>query len=158
MPPREAEPEVGNAYYPAHARLLLESYRRLTGADLLPPESASAEALYTAPFVVVSHCTDADPKFTYANRSAQQAFEMPWAEIVGMPSRFSAEPLLREERQRLLDRVTRDGFIDDYCGIRIAKSGRRFHVRNATVWNLIDEAGKVVGQAATFAEWQPVED
>jgi len=45
--------------------------------------------------------------------------------------------------------VARQGYIDDYSGVRIAKSGRRFLIERATVWNL----GEVEyqGQAATFS-------
>lgn len=59
-------------------------------------------------------------------------------------------------RQRLLDSVRDKGFIDDYRGIRIAKSGRRFMIRNAVVWQLTDTDGAVQGQAATFGEWEEV--
>ncbi len=50
--------------------------------------------------------------------------------------------------------VTRYGFIDDYAGVRIARTGRRFRIRQATVWNLFDEHGQRCGQAATFARWE----
>jgi hypothetical protein len=150
------EPQESNDFLVAHAMRLLESHLRLTGRALLPdgPPAAVARALYHAPFVVLSHDTGDDPLFTYANLAAQERFELPWAEIVGMPSRYSAEPLARDERQRLLERVARDGYIDDYSGVRIAKSGRRFMIRRATVWNLIDAHGDKVGQAATFSDWQ----
>jgi hypothetical protein len=36
----------------------------------------------------------------------------------------------------------------------VSASGRRFLVRQATVWNLIDPEGLPCGQAASFAEWQ----
>ncbi len=78
---------------------------------------------------------------------------MGFAAFTRLPSRLSAEPLLREERARLLERVTRDGLIEDYAGVRIASTGRRFRISNASVWNLIDETGEAVGQAAAFAEW-----
>jgi hypothetical protein len=55
----------------------------------------------------------------------------------------------------LLERVTRDGFIADYSGIRIAASGRRFRIERAVVWNLIDADGTRHGQAATFDCWTP---
>lgn len=153
-----AEPGPANGYLAEHAQRLLASHRRLTGRELLPAATAATAArlLYEAPFVVLSHDTAADPVFNYANLAAQRLFEMPWGEIVGLPSRYSAEPLLRDERQRLLERVARDGYIDDYQGVRIARSGRRFLVRRATVWNLYDEAGAAIGQAATFADWQPL--
>jgi MEKHLA domain len=59
----------------------------------------------------------------------------------------------RQERERLLARVTAHGIIDDYSGIRIAKSGRRFRILRATVWNLSDAAGRPLGQAAAFSDW-----
>jgi hypothetical protein len=49
--------------------------------------------------------------------------------------------------------VQQFGFIDDYSGIRISKTGQRFWIRNATVWNLIDMNGVRVGQAARFDHW-----
>ena len=72
----------------------------------------------------VQHGTEPDPVFFYGNRLALELFGMDFAAFTRLPSRFSAEPLLREERALLLERVTRDGFIDDYSGIRIAACGR----------------------------------
>jgi len=40
--------------------------------------------------------------------------------------------------------------VDGYSGMRIAKSGKRFMITDATVWNLIDERGLPQGQAAVF--------
>jgi len=109
-----------------------------------------------APFCVVAHNTDPDPLFIYANRAAQRCFEYSWEEFVGMPSRLSAQAPNREERQRLLEAVARDGFAAGYRGLRIAKSGRRFWIEDVTVWNLIDEAGVYFGQAATYRRWRDV--
>jgi PAS domain S-box-containing protein len=99
---------------------------------------------------VLAHDTSADPLFVYANRAAQRAFGYTWEEFVGMPSRLSAEAPERAERQRLLDAVARDGFVSGYSGIRVARDGRRFPVSEGIVWQLVDEAGTVHGQAATF--------
>ena len=151
------EPTAANNYRSEHAALLIRSYRQLTGRDLLPAAPDPKELaymLYRAPFVVLSHNGDSDPVFTYANLAAQRLFAMPWQEIVGMPSRYSAEAPARDERQHLLDRVAQHGYIDDYQGIRIAKTGERFLISNATVWNLGDDAGRKIGQAATFSEWE----
>ena len=144
-----AEPAEANAYWPAHAALLLASYRHWTGRDLLI-SATPAHALYHAPFGVLSHDTAADPRFTYANLAAQTQFEMPWSEIVGLPSRLSAEPLAQAERESLLARVASQGYIDDYSGVRIARSGKRFMIQNATVWNLVNQSGVVLGQSACF--------
>jgi len=137
----------------ARLNLIAESHCRLTGRALTAPVPDQAQALWTAPRVVVAHGTEADPIFFFGNRAALDRFDVTLEDFTAMPSRLSAEPLLREERQTLLDRVTRDGFIDDYSGIRISATGRRFRIEQATVWNLIDEQGAVHGQAATFDRW-----
>lgn len=131
--------------------LLTGSFERLTGRPLLPERGLGAVWLYdNATFAVLAHDGAADPRFVYANRSAQRCFEYGWEEIVGLPSRLSAEAPDRAERQRLLEAAARDGFIADYSGVRIAKSGRRFRIVDAVVWQLIDPEGVVHGQAATF--------
>lgn len=112
-----------------------------------------AEALFVAPFVLVSHGTQADPVLNYGNRAALALWEMSWAELTRTPSRLTAEPVAREERARLLAQVTRHGHIADYAGVRITKSGRRFRIAQANVWNLRDEAGVHCGQAAMFDQW-----
>jgi hypothetical protein len=101
---------------------------------------------------VLAHNTDPDPRFIYANKAAQACFEYDWDEITSLPSRLSAEPVDREERQKLLDDVARQGFATGYSGLRIAKSGRGFRIEDGVVWQLIDSA--VHGQAATFAKWR----
>lgn len=116
-----------------------------------------AEALWQAPRVIVAHGTEADPVFFYGNRLALHTFDMDFASFTRLPSRYSAEPLAREERARLLERVSRDGFIDDYAGVRISASGKRFRIERAVVWNLVDPAGGHHGQAATFSHWQPLD-
>ncbi len=134
-------------------RLIVESYRRLTGKPLIedvPDDEALRLALWHAPSAVVAHGTEADPVFFYGNRLALQLFEMGFEEFARLPSRFSAEPLARGERARLLERVTQQGYVDGYSGVRIAKSGRRFMIADGTVWNLMDEAGVLHGQAAVF--------
>lgn len=155
-----ATPPVADASLLRSARLIAESFQRLLGKPLLEevPEADADlwSALWSAPRVIVAHGTQADPIFFYGNRMALERFEMSFDDFTRLPSRYSAEPLLREERARLLERVTRDGFIDDYAGIRIASSGRRFRIEQAVVWNLVDAEGRVQGQAATFDRWTPV--
>ena len=136
--------------------LIADSYARLLGRPLVDGDDLS-QALWRAPRVIVAHGTEADPIFFYGNRLALQAFEMDFPAFTRLPSRFSAEPLAREERARLLERVTRDGFIDDYAGVRISALGRRFRIEQAVVWNLIDRDGVVHGQAASFDNWLPLD-
>lgn len=133
--------------------LIVESCARLTSRALIAPGEEVAQALWLAPAVVVAHGVEDDPVFFYGNRAALALFEMSFADFTRLPSRFSAEPLAREERAALLARVSRDGFIADYAGVRIAASGRRFGIEGALVWNLIDEHGRCHGQAACFDRW-----
>ncbi|MFA6115666.1 MAG: MEKHLA domain-containing protein [Sphingomonas sp.] len=136
--------------------LIVGCYARLTGTPLIAG-ALGPDWLYDhAPFAVLAHNTDADPRFIYANRTAQACFEYPLDEFVTLPSRLSAEAPDRAERQRLLDEVIRNGFVADYAGIRVAKSGRRFRIENGVVWQLIDDAGTLHGQAATFSAWHDI--
>ena len=138
-------------------RLLDTTYARFMHRPLAPADSAGAAWLYhDAPFAVLAHDTRADPFFIYANEAAQRCFEYSWNELVGMPSRLSAELPAQADRQRLLDTVTRNGFATDYSGVRIAKSGRRFWILDGTVWRLRDEHGVYRGQAAMFPKWEDI--
>lgn len=133
----------------ARLALICESYQRMTGRPLLEAPF-DEQALWDAPRAIVAHGTEDDPVFFYGNELALRLFGMSDAEFTRLPSRLSAEPLARDERARLLARVTKQGYVDDYCGMRIAKDGTRFMISNATVWNLIDSNGIYHGQAATF--------
>lgn len=137
----------------ARIALIADSFARLLGRPLADPDADPVCALWQAPAVIVAHGTEPDPRFFFANRAALVRFEATPEQFLGMPSRFSAEAPLREERQALLDRVACDGFIADYAGVRISARGRRFRIEQATVWNLIDPAGAVHGQAACFDQW-----
>ena len=131
--------------------LIAESFVRLLGRPLVPAGDDPVAALWAAPFAVVAHGIEDDPVFFFGNRAALAAFDSDVAGFTAMPSRLSAEAPLRDERQRLLERVTQRGFIDDYAGVRISATGLRFRIEKAVVWNLIDAQGRRHGQAATFA-------
>ena len=137
-------------------RTLLTSYRHWTGSELFEPVAGLAsrsEALFRAPFVLVSHGIEEDPILNYGNRMALDLWEMSWDELTTTPSRLTAEPINRAERQRILEQAKTKGYISDYRGVRISKSGRRFLIERAVVWNVVDAAGHRLGQAATFSEW-----
>jgi hypothetical protein len=144
----------------AHSQMLARSLKHWTGRDLLPEPAESetgapfAEKIYHAPFVLVSHGTEADPVLNYGNAAALALWEMSWAELTRTPSRLTAEAPNRAERARLLAAVTTRGFIDDYSGVRISKTGRRFRISRATVWNLLTEEDLPCGQAAMFERWE----
>ena len=141
----------------AHTACLARSLRHFTGRELLPVSGdprSPAQKFFEAPFILVSHGTEADPVLNYGNRAALTLWEMTWEELTRTPSRFTAEAPNREERARLLAEVTARGFIDDYSGVRISKTSRRFRIEQAIVWNLITEAGQPCGQAAMFDRWE----
>lgn len=142
----------------AQTQCIARSLKHWTGRDLLPGAFSSpadfAEKVFHAPFVLVAHGREADPVLNYGNRAALTLWDMTWAELTRTPSRFTAEAPNREERARLLAAVTAHGFIDDYSGIRISQTGRRFRIAQATVWNLRDGDGIYCGQAARFSRWE----
>ena len=143
---------------PEFFALLVGSYRRIVGAPPVFLESGqpqSAEWLYRdAAYCVMAHNTNPDPRFIYANKAAQACFEYDWAEFTSLPSRLSAEPADRAQRQNLLDAVARNGFATGYRGLRIAKSGRQFWIEDGIVWQLVDRDGALRGQAASFGGWR----
>ena len=132
--------------------LLRASYERLVGKPLVPPDLSLTEGtrwLYEeAPFGILAHDTAPDPVFVYGNLAAQKRFEYGWEELTSLPSRLSAEAPERREREDFLRQVAERGFVSNYRGMRISKSGHRFWIEGVTVWQLIDEAGKHHGQAA----------
>jgi MEKHLA domain len=141
----------------SHTNCLSRCLKHWTGRELLPGISDSPERarkVFEAPFIVVSHGPEADPVLNYGNAAALALWEMTWEEFTRTPSRLTAEAPNREERARLLAAVTRRGFIDDYSGVRISKTGRRFCIARATVWNLLTADRQPCGQAAMFDRWE----
>jgi hypothetical protein len=130
--------------------LLAASYERLATTPLVAAGGDLVEALWRHPAAIVAHDAAEDPLFFFGNRAALIAFEMDFAAFTRLPSRLSAEPALRAEREVLLARVAATGMIRDYAGIRISATGRRFRIDQAVVWNLTDTAGVRHGQAAMF--------
>jgi hypothetical protein len=151
-----AFPDLMSPLYrnPAFYQLLAGSYARLLGRPLVPQAMSVDEAtewLYKrAPFAVLAHNTDPDPLFIYGNLAAQRRFGYSWDEITRLPSRLSAEAPNREERQQFLERVQRLGYEAGYTGVRITKSGERFMIEEATLWQLLDADGELHGQAVVI--------
>lgn len=141
----------------ALSQSLLDSFRHWTGKDLVARVSPEEDlvTLWNAPRVVVSHGVEQDPVFHYGNRRALELWEMRLGEFLGMPSRLTAEPVHRDERQRLLERTRDHGYVDDYRGVRISRTGNRFMIERALLWTVLDPNGDKIGQAATFDRWTP---
>lgn len=138
------------------SQLLLDSFRRWTGRELLEragDPSYQAHALFLSPFVVVSHGAEEDPLLNYGNQMALDLWELPWDQFVQTPSRLTAEPINRAEREWMLEQAKVRGYLDTYRGVRITSTGRRFLVDNVRIWNVVDGEGQRVGQAASFSQW-----
>ena len=138
-----------------HTQLLLQSYQHWTRVPLIPPSACPVQDLMDFAYPVASHTASDDPQFNYANHAALALFKMQDEDFLGLPSRYSAEPMLRERRAAFLAEVTENGFVENYSGVRIAKEGSRFLIEQATVWNVVDIAqpDKVLGQAVVIKKW-----
>lgn len=138
------------------SQILAHSYHRLLREHLIDsddtPEQLS-KALFYAPFVLVSHGTEANPIFNYANQTALQLWSLSWEEFVQTPSASVTEPEEIEDRALMLKQAAEQGYIDNYQGIRTAKTGKKFRIEQVRLWNLSDESGHRCGQAATFPSW-----
>ena len=139
---------------------LWRSFQHWTGKTLLENSSDRAEEiarqLFLAPFVLVSHGTEADPIFNYGNQKALDLWKLTWEELTQMPSRYTAEPVAREERDRILTQTKIQGFVNNYRGVRISSKGQRFWIENGTLWNVLDEQNQICGQAAFFSTYTPL--
>ena len=132
------------------------SNRCTAGVDAAAP--LLAQELFAAPVVVLAHDGSAldqgdGPRLIYANRSALSLWKRPWAEMVGMPSKLTAEPAERSSRQNALAAARQHSAISGYGGIRIDRHGRRFQIRGARLWTLRNPTGEPCGQAASFSDW-----
>ncbi len=141
----------------AWSQIILNSYQKLLGKELMlrtgTPQT-EAKDLYDLPYVVLTHNTDADPLYNYGNEIALKIWEMDWETLLQTPSRTTTQPLLREEREKLMAETTSKGYITDYQGVRISKKGTKYQIDDITVWNLEDTQGNYCGQAATFSQWK----
>ena len=84
--------------------VLASSYQRLAGRPIEASGSDVAQTLWDCPAAIVAHGTQNDPLFFFGNRVALDLFEMDFEAFTRLPSRLSAEPLLRTERERVLAR------------------------------------------------------
>jgi hypothetical protein len=142
----------------AWAARILAAHRRAYGLPLLAgpaerPLRLQAQELFATAHVVLAHDGGVDPRLTYANAAALRLWRRPWASLVGMPSRLTAEPAERQARAGALALALQRQAIANYRGIRIDSQGRRFRIEGARLWTLCNEAGEACGQAACFESW-----
>jgi hypothetical protein len=140
-----------------HSKLLSESYTRWTGKRLIDEDLSGAtlaQRMYEAPFVIVSHDTQSDPVFNYANKCSQDLWKIDWNDFLKLPSRLSAEAVNTTERQKLLEKAQKYGYVDNYEGLRITSEKKKFRIIETVLWNVVDDHGTYLGQAATFSKWE----
>jgi len=150
VPPEAVPHQFRDPDRAARIAMVAQSFERLLGRPLVEPSGDLVAAMWQAPRAILAHGVEADPVLFFGNGYTLRCFETDVESLLAMPSRLTAEAPLREERQALLDRVTAQGYIDDYAGVRISAAGRRFRIENAVVWNVTDADGQRHGQAATF--------
>ena len=146
-----------------HIIRLSRSLAQLTGRLLLPnllpgvPSDQLAAAARVAPFVLLSHDTQDEPRLTYANAAAVALFALRDSDIGSMPTRLTAAPQDQATRAAFMANVARDGWTHSYSGPRVSRDGLKFLMQDATVWNVFaledGGSGVVVGQAALFSMW-----
>ena len=135
--------------------LLLESHQRLFQRPLVRSSGIrlAAQELFVLDQVVLCHDGSEDRRFLYANRAALQLFSRNWEQMVGMPSRLSASANQRLSRREQLELARRQDKLENYSGVRVNSQGRRFQIRGARIWSLIDQERHYSGQAACFSQW-----
>ena len=135
--------------------LLLDSHQRLFQRPLVCSNGIrlAAQELFVLDQVVLCHDGSEDPRFLYANRAALQLFSRNWEQMVGMPSRLSASANQRLSRREQLELARRQDKLENYSGVRVNSQGRRFQIRGARIWSLIDQERHYSGQAACFSQW-----
>lgn len=138
----------------AYATLLAESFHRQTGQTL----PGDPEQLWHHPQPLVSHGTQSDPIFRYANQAALALWEMDWSAFTQLPSRLSAEsdPEIQTDRTALLQAALAKGHVANYQGIRISAKGKRFRISNTILWTVADAHGQPQGQAALIGHITPL--
>ncbi|WHU90606.1 MEKHLA domain-containing protein [Pantoea agglomerans] len=128
-------------------------YRDVSGKYLYSPNGVHDRYVWLdqeAPYSILAHDSEQDPVFMYANHCALQCFKYCREDILRLPSRLSASPSDRAERQKLLESVAFEGIATGYTGPRIDSMGQIFTIYNGEIWQLRDENNIVWGQAALF--------
>lgn len=133
-------------------RLSCESLERFTGTSLLKVMNVDTmDAIHdNTRYAVLSHGNQTDPIYNYFNKAALLQFEYPEEEIYLLPSRYSAPPALRQDRDEKISSAVQQNVQFIPSAIRQGKSGKQFELINVTLWNVYNERNERVGQSAVF--------
>jgi hypothetical protein len=141
------------------ASCILSSFERAFGRPLLAGGTThdglqASQLLFRADTAVLAHDGGPDPPpLIYANAAALQLWERNWADMIGMPSRLTAEPQERASRAQMLANALQQHASEGYSGARISQSGRRFQIHSARLWTPWGPGDQPCGQAAAFSSW-----
>lgn len=139
--------------------LILESHKLAFGRPLVAGTDPrcnrrmAAQEVFAVDQAVLAHDGSEDPRLIYANAAAIRLWRRPWAEMIGMPSRLTAEPEEQPTRAKALTFAPQQNALAGYTGIRVDTKGRRFRIERAKVWIFRDAGGRGRGQAAGFSSW-----
>ena len=103
----------------------------LAGVEPWRASRLVAQEVFAADRVVPAHDGAADPLLIYGNAAALRLWGRPWREMIGLPSRLTAEPAERAEREQALAAARRQEALAGYGGIRVDREGRRFRIEGA---------------------------
>ena len=136
-----------------HVKILLDSFEKLVQKQIIVRTGDPAKDLKLieeGAFVLVSHNGEEDPILNYGNQFALDLWELNWDDFIKTPSRKTAEIDLRTRREEVLKTAMIKGFYDEYEGIRVSSKGKRFRIKNAIIWNVLNKHNVRIGQAAYF--------
>lgn len=129
------------------------SFKEHTGCYLPTPTQQVNDLEWldqSAPYSLLAHNTDSDPKFVYANSQALDSFGYSYEEILNLNSKYSASEIDRPQRLLLLESVKENGIAMNYTGPRVRKDGSFFTIYNGIVWVVKDDLDNEIAQAALF--------
>lgn len=149
-----------------HSSILIKTFHKIRGQELVPlslvdddPVEASKRLFMKDDVMVLSHGIQGDPEgpiLNYGNYKTLQQWKASWEQLTTMPSRYTAGPQDRSEREKFLQQILETGYSEGYSGIRVAVDGTKFLLTNATVWN-VEWEGRRIGQAAALFSWEPLD-
>ncbi len=138
------------------------SYHQYINKPLIENPTNLINELYDSSFIFAAHKYKTrllgesadEPRFVFGNAKALELWELDWDNFIGMPSRLTAEPEEQGLREALFKEVREKGYINNYSGIRISSTGKRFQINSAIVWNVLDSSAKTIGQAVKFSDYK----
>ena len=139
-----------------HTQRLLYSFQHWMSRPLLNVAGSpleQAQQVFQASIAILSHGTEMDPILNYGNQRSLDIWKLSWEEFVQMPSHKTAESTSQEMRSQLFLIVQKQGYTP-FSGTRISSTGRRFHIEDGILWNVIDQQGTLHGQAAVFSQYE----